>query len=141
MKEHPIPNRIFCDFDNTISDTQFNPETGRYDMGEVLPGMKEAVNNCSKSHEIIIFTSRPIKEWKDVTRYLAEHGVIFDGIMEKPLGIAYVDDRALRPEEFIKQQLKDSQDRSIHDEEVNYARKHYAEVPDDGTWDSDGNRF
>lgn len=127
MKETPLPNKFFIDFDETIADSRYNPNTAQYDIHGLMPNMKESVNQCAKSHEIIIFTSRPVKEWSQVTRFLAEQGVIFDGIMEKPLGIAYVDDKALRPDEFVdkfKPPTKQGQ---------------YEELPDDGRYDSDGN--
>lgn len=101
IPERPLPNKYFVDFDNTIVDSKYNPNTGRYDILGLMPDMKESVNECAKSHEIVIFTSRPVKEWNQVTRFLAEQGVVFDGIMEKPLGIAYVDDRAMLPHEFV----------------------------------------
>lgn len=99
-KETPI-TAFAIDFDNTISDTHFNTETGGYDMGDVLPDMKETINHLAKDHQIIIHTARPKEQWHSVTRYLAEHGVVFDRIAEKPLAIAYVDDKAMLPHEFV----------------------------------------
>lgn len=95
----PYPHVYAIDFDDTIAQANYN--NGRWLMGELMEGMKEAVNEVSRDNQIIIFTARPKKEWGQVTQYLAEHGVVFDGIMEKPLGIAYVDDRAMLPHEFV----------------------------------------
>ena len=116
----PYPKAYAIDFDDTITQTHFSD--GRWLMGELVPDMKEAINAVAKENEIIIFTARPKKEWKEVTRYLAENGVIFDRIAEKPLAIYYIDDRALRPNEFIKQV---KQENSIHEEEVKFMREHY----------------
>ncbi len=110
----PLPNRVFWDFDSTIADTRWNGET--FQMHGLLPGMKEAVNQCSTMHEVVIFTSRPRKEYPQVRKFLSDNGVIFSRIMHKPLAIAYVDDRGLSP-----QQAKD------------YFKP---EPPDDGKYDS-----
>lgn len=100
MQEKPL-NSYFIDFDGTLSDTHFNPDTGLYDMGEPLPYMIDAVNNCATSHEIVIFTARPEEEWPAVREWLDTHGVIYQNVTNvKEPALRYVDDRAIRPDEF-----------------------------------------
>jgi len=92
------PNTWCVDFDNTICRTRWDGV--RWAMGKAIPGMVEAVNRCGETHEIIIFTSRPFSEWEEMSEWLSIHRVKFNQIQSKPLAAHYVDDRAMKPEEF-----------------------------------------
>ncbi len=90
-------------------------------MGEPLPGMVEAVNRCAQNHQITIFTSRPFEEWEEMRGWLRRHKVRYNTIQSKPLGIAYVDDRNMTPNQF---------------------RDYFKpEPPDDGAFDSMGEKL
>jgi hypothetical protein len=102
MKEQPLPNRFLVDFDQTLCNSHFNPKTGKYDTGGPIEAVVSAVvDQYFKGNEIIIFTSRPKKEWPVLREWLDREGVPYSGIKKKPLAKAYIDDKAMRPDEFI----------------------------------------
>lgn len=99
MKERPpYPNKALVDFDDTLSKTVWDGE--EWKMGSALPGMVEAVRNCARTHEIVIFTSRPFSDWEKLRDWLKVHQIPYNGILSKPLADIYVDDRSMKPDEF-----------------------------------------
>ncbi len=102
MKElPPLPPRYLVDFDGTLCNTSWG-ETG-WVMGEPMRDVIDAVNNAHNAgNEIVIFTSRPRREWEAVRSFLTENGVLFDKVRHKPLAKGYIDDRGLRPNEFVE---------------------------------------
>jgi hypothetical protein len=95
----PLPPRIGMDFDDTICQTKY--EDGQFKMGPLMPGIKEAIDEASKDNEIVIFSARPTEEQQKMIDYLQEHGIIFSSVIKKPLFKWIVDDRSMKPEEFI----------------------------------------
>ena len=70
-------------------------------MGRVIAGVKRKVNKLALTNEIIIFSARPKKEYPLMRRYLIKHKIAYDKIIKKPSAKLYVDDRSMRPDEFI----------------------------------------
>lgn len=106
MKEQPpLPNRYLIDFDNTLSDTIWNPVSEKWQMGAPIKDVVEAVRKVSEANEIVIFTARPVSEWDEMRRWLRIAKVPYNAIQSKPLGVI-VDDRALRPDEFVESMRK-----------------------------------
>jgi hydroxymethylpyrimidine pyrophosphatase-like HAD family hydrolase len=101
MKERPL-NKIYVDLDGTLSKTHFNEETGHYDLGEVYEPVAEAITNQHfKGREIYIFTARPKKEREEIKQWLQENAIPYKKITNKKKpAIMYVDDKAVRPDEF-----------------------------------------
>ena len=100
MKEETLHD-YFIDLDGTLSDTHFNPDTGHYDLGEPLPRMVDAVNNCAKEHNIVVFSARPVTEYDEVSRWLQEHGITHSEITNiKRPALKYIDDKGQDPQTF-----------------------------------------
>jgi len=93
---------IVIDFDGTICEHKFP------DIGEPMPGVKEALETLKKSgFRIIVHTCRTASYWKDVLPgnqiklvegFMKYHKLPYDVIWthDKPIGIAYIDDKAIR---------------------------------------------
>jgi hypothetical protein len=128
MKETAI-NKIGIDFDNTLVKTTFNSETGKYDMGTPIEAVCDAVNQQALDFhkQIVIWTARPKKEWPEVRKWLDEQGVVYHKIKKKVLTQFIVDDRAMRPEEFV---IWNRQEHQLPEE-----------LPYDGRYDSDGRKI
>jgi uncharacterized HAD superfamily protein len=101
MKEKPLPNRYCVDLDGTLSNTTFNEKTGHYDLGTPKEDVADAMGGLALNNEIVIFTARPKKEWTEVQEWLDANGIPFDRIRKKPKARAYIDDRAMRPDELV----------------------------------------
>lgn len=108
--------RLIVDLDNTLTKEDVNKDytekSPRFSVISTLRDYKE------KGYEIVIFTARNMKTFKGnlgkinintlpvITAWLDEHAVPYDEILVgKPwCGEAgfYVDDRAIRPSEFVE---------------------------------------
>lgn len=107
--------KIICDLDNTITiDSSSNNYEQKLPNSQLIKKLKDYQN---QGYEIIIFTARNMLTYQgDISRiqkntlpkiltWLDDHGVPYDGIIVgKPFcgrdGF-YVDDKAIRPSEFI----------------------------------------
>lgn len=111
-------NTYIIDLDHTICYPNLNKEDSFERYGMALPNKKmiKALQKLKKQgHKIIIFTARRtlthnnniaaiIKDVGELTtRWLSSHKVPYDEIRwGKPYGVYYVDDKAIRPDEFIE---------------------------------------
>lgn len=92
------------DLDGTIC-TQVTD--GDYPQAQPIPAMVNAVRDLrAAGHYITIHTARGSEtgiDWRDLTEtQLAAWGVPYDRLMlGKPFGEVYVDDRAMRPDEWL----------------------------------------
>jgi hydroxymethylpyrimidine pyrophosphatase-like HAD family hydrolase len=102
---------IAVDFDNTLTTDNVaywadeDPEPNE----EVIAAVRELYHNGA---HIVIWTARPWSEANVIEAHLTEWGVKHHGIMcEKGSADAYIDDKAVRPDEaievgFIEQMLQ-----------------------------------
>lgn len=97
---------VYCfDIDGTIC-TNTN---GDYEQAKPIEKIIEKINNLYKEgHTIIIFTARGATtgiDWKETTEYqLHSWGVCYhELLMGKPHADVFVDDKAITPEEIIKE--------------------------------------
>jgi capsule biosynthesis phosphatase len=114
-----LKNSIIIDLDNTICFANGNYDTAKPNI-EVIKKIKEYHDI---GYEIIIHTSRNMRTYEGnigkiniktlpgIISWLMKHEVIFDQVLVgKPWcgkdGF-YVDDRALRPDEFVKLSMKE----------------------------------
>jgi hydroxymethylpyrimidine pyrophosphatase-like HAD family hydrolase len=93
---------IVIDFDGTICEHKFP------DIGDLTPGVKEALETLKKAgYKLIIHTCRTASYWKNilpanqtklVEGFMKYHKLPYDTIWapDKPIGIAYIDDKAIR---------------------------------------------
>ena len=133
MKEKPL-NKIFIDFDQTLCNTHFNPTTGEYQMGEVNSAVADAVNEQSLDfhRKVVVFTARPKREWKAIREWLDREGIGYHKVTNrKKPALYYVDDHAMRPDELIIWNRVEHQGFKGLPEEP----------PDDGTYDSNGEKI
>jgi len=98
---------VVLDFDGTICAFKFP------DVGEPIPGVKEALEKIKEmGYRIVIHSVRTASYWnsgdenfrpcqehiKIIEEYMEKHHLPYDDIWlaDKPIAIAYVDDRAVR---------------------------------------------
>ena len=93
---------IVIDFDGTICEHKFP------DIGEPMPGVKEALETLKKAgYRVIIHSCRTASYWKNilpgnqpklVEGFMKYHKLPYDTIWtpDKPIGVAYIDDKAIR---------------------------------------------
>lgn len=99
--------RIMIDFDGVIHSYDKGWQNGEI-YGDVIEGAKETIDELSKDHQIVIFTTRVSEghnaemgrnyneSIKDVENWLNEHDIYFDFITADKLpAIAYIDDKAI----------------------------------------------
>lgn len=93
-------SRVFVDFDNTL--TKENVEYWNGERPEPETGVIEATNDEYKAgNTVIVWTGRPWSEANRIAAHLTEWGVMWHGLRcEKGSGDVYVDDKAVRPDEF-----------------------------------------
>lgn len=110
--ETPL-NAIFVDLDQTLSNTKLNEQTGHYDLGEAFDDVAEAVSDqFFKGREIVIFTARPEEEWDEVRDWLDHQAVPYHRVSNvKEPALFYVDDHAMRPDEFVTFNTNDTKKR------------------------------
>lgn len=106
----PMPHRLLVDFNGTLCNTTWNGKD--WIMGVPIAPVVEAVQKASKTHEIVIFTARPVSEWDEMRRWLKVAKVPYSSIFLKPLG-TIVDDNSLRPDEFVERSRPKLDTRSI----------------------------
>lgn len=87
---------IAVDFDNTLAYSPEYPKVGQ--------PLKAVVNKIKKHRKdgdrIILHTSRSGRDLKLALEWCARNGLDFNEVVVKPRADIYVDDRAIRPEEF-----------------------------------------
>lgn len=93
---------IVIDFDGTICEHKFP------DIGEPTPDVREALETLKKAgYRIIIHTCRTASYWKGIIPgnqpkliegFMKYHKLPYDTIWmpDKPIGVAYIDDKAIR---------------------------------------------
>lgn len=117
LKRKNLTNKIIIDLDNTISFSINND----YDNALVNESVKKKINDLKSNFRIIIFTSRNMntfnsdiqlikqKTYPKIISWLNKNDIFYDElIIGKPwCGVDgfYVDDRAIRPNEFEKMSL------------------------------------
>jgi hypothetical protein len=102
---------IAIDFDGVIHNNSLGFHDGTI-YGEILPGAKDAIIYLSKRHDIVIYTAkakldRPLVNGKSgvelVWEWLKKHELdshVIDVTAEKPRCIVYIDDKAIRFENW-----------------------------------------
>ena len=93
---------ICVDFDGTICFTEFN--NGAYDIIEFNKALILTVNKLyDEGHKIIIYTARHWDKMSMTMEQVQLSGIKFNLLtMGKPVADFYIDDRALKPEEFVE---------------------------------------
>ncbi len=66
-------------------------------LAEPLPGAREAVARLrSAGYIVVIYTARSWGEFRMTEKWLADHGIEYDGLhMGKPVADVWIDDRAV----------------------------------------------
>jgi uncharacterized HAD superfamily protein len=102
-KEKGVKRMTLCfDFDGTICETEF--KDGVYNILKINEDVVAMVNKLHKEgHTIIIFTARHWDKLANTMSQVGQIGINYDSlVMGKPVADFYIDDRALRPDEFVK---------------------------------------
>lgn len=88
---------VVFDLDGTLARTVW---PARREIGEpIAEGIALLVHYADLGLPIVIYTSRPQRDEPYVWAWIEEHGLPVDRVVcEKPLGCAYFDDKAYRPE-------------------------------------------
>ena len=94
------------DLDGTILETAVRT----YDVIEPNEDMIRTINNLyDKENEIIIHTARHWNNLQRTIEQLRTHNVRYTTlVMGKPVADYYVDDKAMRPDEFVKLKMEDT---------------------------------
>ena len=87
---------IAVDFDNTLAYSPDYPAVGQ-PVVEVVRKIKQHKKN---GDQIILHTSRSGQDLKLALDWCKEQGIMLDLVAIKPRADIYIDDRAIRPEEF-----------------------------------------
>lgn len=95
-----MTERLFVDFDNTLTEDNveyWNGERPEPDV-DVVQRVREHYHTGGT---VVVWTARPWSEASQIAAHLTEWELPYHGIRcEKGSGDVYVDDKALRPEEF-----------------------------------------
>lgn len=96
------PGIIGMDFDNTIT-----TENVAYWNGEVEKPDEEVIDKLKRRYHsgwiVVVWTARPWSEASTIAARLTEWGIPYHGIRcEKGSADLYVDDKCVRPEEFVR---------------------------------------
>ena len=99
--ENPNDQVIAFDLDGTLCKGEFWGEGEPKPIPEMIKLVQKLYT--SGAH-IIIFTARQIKYTADTYAWLDKYGVPYHGLMmnRKPGADCYVDDKTIRPDEFMK---------------------------------------
>jgi len=86
---------LIIDIDGTICT---KVPVGEYDKADPLPGAVEAMNHLREAgFRIFFYSSRHFIHWDVTTKWLRDNGFEYEGlILNKPLGMYYIDDKAIR---------------------------------------------
>lgn len=85
---------IMIDLDGVIcTEERFNERP----LAEPLPGAREALQQLrAAGHTVVIYTARSWGELRVTEKWLADHGMEYDGIhMGKPVADLWIDDRVV----------------------------------------------
>lgn len=93
------PKAIMVDLDGVLATEE---RTFDRPLAKPLPGAREALQRLRDAgHIITIYTARGWAEFRYTKAWLDEHGFPYDGLhMGKPIGDAWIDDRAIRHENW-----------------------------------------
>lgn len=94
--------RYVIDIDGTIAITALGPDD-KYVVFEIKDKMVDKINDLyDEGHTIILYTGRHWDKLDETIAMLDDAGVDYDTlVMGKPTGDVYVDDKAVRPDEFL----------------------------------------
>jgi len=111
------PQTIIVDFDGTLCKFAFP------DVGEYQPGAREALQTLkNKGYKIVIHSVRTATYWgmesqakhiQAITAFLEENEIPYDEILlscDKPIAMAYIDDRGISYKGNWKKTLLDTLD-------------------------------
>lgn len=102
---------LAIDFDGVIHNNNLGFHDGTI-YGDILPGAKSAIIQLAKKYKIVIYTAkaksdRPLINGKTgielIWEWLKEHSIdthIYSITAEKPRSIVYIDDKAIRFEDW-----------------------------------------
>ena len=86
--------KIILDLDGTIcSEEKFENRQ----KAKLLDGAKKSIDILKKKNKIIIYSARGWHEYNQTFRWLKKNKIYFDQlILGKPIGDVWIDDRAIR---------------------------------------------
>lgn len=94
---------LLVDLDGTITN---HPSPPFMEIGTPNEKVLKALEQATKEEfEIFIYTSRGGWENEFIKKFLAKHNIKHKAIIPKPLGLI-IDDKSIRPDEFIKLMLE-----------------------------------
>jgi hypothetical protein len=93
------PKAIMVDLDGVLGSEE---RTFDRPLAKPLPGARDALQKMRDAgHTIIIYTARGWAEYRYTKQWLEDNGFPFDGLhMGKPIGDVWIDDRAIRHENW-----------------------------------------
>jgi hypothetical protein len=92
--------KIVCDIDGTLIYSEIL--NGEYFVTGINKALVEKLNSLYKENEIIIYTGRHWNHLNRTQMQLHSIGLCYDTlVMGKPVADFYIDDKAVRPDEFI----------------------------------------
>lgn len=88
---------VYIDHDNTMARSLWTPANPTSDIGEpIARNVMKARALADAGYKLWVHTSRPGWDYEAIELWYAHHRIPLKGIMTgKPLGAAYVDDRAV----------------------------------------------
>lgn len=105
FKRSYFPMRLIIDMDGTICTEE---KTFSRSLAKPKEGAVESINRLyDQGHTIIIYSARTWMEYEMTSVWLKNHGVKFHQlIMGKPIGDYWIDDRAIRFENWNEVMLQ-----------------------------------
>ncbi len=106
-----LPKAIICDIDGTLAHmvTRGPYDTSRYHEDDIDPIIREIVERYRQDGFFIIICSGRDDTYREVTaKWLAKHGVIYDGLLMRP-----ADDK--RNDAIIKREIYDGHIKDRYD--------------------------
>ena len=96
--------RYVVDIDDTLIFSRID-ENGEYILGAYNYGLINIINDLyEKGHEIILHTGRHWNHLSLTKEQLEKGNILYTTlIMGKPVGDYYIDDKAIKPENFIEE--------------------------------------
>lgn len=93
--------KIVCDIDDTLIFSEI--KNGEYFVTDFNRPLVEKLNRLYKDNEIIIYTGRHWNHLNRTQMQLHSIGLCYDTlIMGKPVADYYIDDKGIKPGEFIE---------------------------------------